>query len=190
MLITLTAEDFRKLSPGCRQEILAMLDEPPAPELNDDGDFLPQVAYMGTYYDESLDQPTVDDALGTKRVVGINVEQARELIANVSEKSKKTLKLFAVGRPIALDELIGESGPYRDFTELKRSFVGAVNRRLRTVTENRLAMLFASDRDKTRIRITPKSAASLRLALDIPEGEAGTTNEFGPIHSDPGISPT
>ena len=87
-----------------------------------------------------------------------------------------------------MDDLIGEKGRYRDFTDLKRSFVGAVNRRLRTVTENRLAMLFASDRDKTRIRITPKSAMSLRLALDIPEADAGSVSTFGLLQSALGIS--
>ena len=164
-MIVLTPDDLQTLTPACREEILALLNsrivqasanEPPL------------------YYGEGQegyfpsDQPTIDEVLEEKHVVDITAEQARELIANISPKSQQTLKLFAPGTPVALDDLIGEGCPYRDFTDLKRSFVGAVNRRLRTVSGDRLAVLFVSDRDKTRIRITPTAAASLREVLEVP----------------------
>ena len=92
------------------------------------------------------------------------------MVANISDDSTKVLRNFALGKHIAVEELIGDGdGQYEDFNHLKRSFVGAVNRRLRTVLRNRLAVLFSSDRDKKRIKITPRAAASLRQALDVAE---------------------
>jgi hypothetical protein len=107
--------------------------------------------------------------VGVKKVIDITPNQARELIANVSEKSQDALRLFASGEPVLLEVLVGPNAPYRDLNDLKRSLVGAVNRRLRTVTEDRSAVLFSSDRDKTRIRVTPLTAAALRQALNIQE---------------------
>jgi hypothetical protein len=171
MMLLITPDDFQRLSPACRQELMSLLASRSGPVPSDEG-----YAYFGDDEEAATDkdqQPpgrqTIEDVLEEKRVVDINVEQARDLVANISQKSQQTLKLFARGTPVALDDLIGDSGLYKDFTELKRSFVGAVNRRLRTVSGNRLAVLFSSDRDKTRIRITPLAAASLRQVLDVQE---------------------
>ena len=165
MMMLITPDDFRNLSPACRQELLALFNS----RVDQGNEVEPPAYYSGD--DEGYQQsepPTIDDVLEEKRVVDISVEQARELVANISPKSQETLKLFAPGTPVALDTLIGAGCPYRDFTDLKRSFVGAVNRRLRTVSGNRLAVLFASDRDKKCVRITPVAAASLRQVLDSP----------------------
>ena len=170
-MIVLTPDDFKKLSPSCRQEVLSLLDLREQ-SFEDDGN---------TYYAEDGDTPsnaplplrpsglTSDDVLEEEHVVDLTVDQARELVANISPKSQQTLKRFALGTPVALEELIGEGRDYRDVTDLKRSLVGAVKRRLRTITANRLAVLFSSDRDKTRIRIKPLAAASLRKVLEVPE---------------------
>jgi len=185
MMIMITPQDFRRLSAACQRELLALLapgdseqpareDEMSMPSMDpdqygpidahlfsplppDDSGFL-----LPTFAAEAADT-------GAKRVIDISIEQARELIANVSERSQDALKLFAAGPAVPLAALVGSDAPYRDFNDLKRSLVGAVNRRLRTVTENRAAVLFSSDRDKTRIRITPPSAAALRQALQMPE---------------------
>ncbi len=82
------------------------------------------------------------------------------------------LKLFAPGRSIALDELIGEHKPYANMTDLKRSFVGAVNRRLRTVTGNRQAVLFLTVKPEAtestvQISVRTITAESLSLALSM-----------------------
>ena len=188
MMIMISPEDFRQLSPSCQQEILSLLtrgaaassplaDEMP-PQWEDDA--YPQEDESFYPAEDQPDfaeasprppmQPSQDGADGAqKQVLDISVTTARELIANVSSKSQTALSHFATGQPVALASLIGLNAPYRDLNELKRSLVGAVNRRLRTVTDNRAAVLFASDRDKQRIRITARSAASLRQALNLPE---------------------
>ena len=171
MMIVLTPDDFKKLSPSSRQEVLSLIDPRGTPS-GDGGS-----AYYGEERDASIEASfspdsgglTSDDVLEEEHVVDLTIDQARELVANISDKSQQTLKRFAVGTPVALEELIGEGRDYRDVTELKRSLVGAVKRRLRTITANRLAVLFSSDRDKTRIRIRPLAAASLRQVLQVPE---------------------
>lgn len=184
-MITLSPEDFRKLSTICQQEILALLTggevdvQPRDDEMSlpfESGDrFIgldEHLVFQGSEMDHewtSVAQTPGLPETGTKTVIDISPEQARELIANVSEKSQEALRLFASGQPVLLEVLIGPSAPYRDLNDLKRSLVGAVNRRLRTVTENRSAVLFSSDRDKTRIRVTPLSAAALRQALNVQE---------------------
>ncbi len=185
MMIMITPQDFRRLSAGCQRELLSLLapgepeqppreDEMSMPSLDPDPYgpvdahlFAPLRADDNALAFQTFASETADT--GAKRVIDISLEQARELIANVSERSQDALKLFAAGQTVPLATLLGPTAPYRDFNDLKRSLVGAVNRRLRTVTENRSAVLFSSDRDKTRIRITPLSAAALRQALQMPE---------------------
>ncbi|MBK9440582.1 MAG: hypothetical protein IPN53_04390 [Comamonadaceae bacterium] len=185
MMIMITPQDFRRLSAGCQQELLSLLapgeselppreDEMTMPSMDTD-QYGPMDAHIFLPLppeESGFSQPTfaveVADT-GAKRVIDISIEQARELIANVSERSQDALKLFAAGPAVPLATLVGPTAPYRDFNDLKRSLVGAVNRRLRTVTENRAAVLFSSDRDKTRIRITPLSAVALRQVLQMPE---------------------
>ena len=186
MMIVLSPRDFRKLSLVCQREVLALLTEDGVePQPVDDATSLPfdandpfadlgnPVALHGW---DGIDNawpanapPLALAETGAKRVIDITPEQARELLANVSDKSQGALRLFATGQPVLLDALVGPNAPYRDLNDLKRSLVGAVNRRLRTVTENRSAVLFSSDREKTRIRITPASALALRHALHIAE---------------------
>ena len=193
MMIVISSADFRRLSASSQRELLDLLsfnaldqqpreDEtslpfedfdsvynesqwPPQSSLNSEAGLFRSV--ISPESSLALQQEVVESV--RKKVVEISIDQARDLIANVSERSKDALKLFASGQPVSLDALIGPGAPYRDHNELKRSFVGAVNRRLRTVTGNRTAVLFSSDRDKTRIRITPLSATALRQALDVPE---------------------
>jgi hypothetical protein len=176
MVITLSSEDFRKLSAACQRELLAFFTT---------GSREATVAQDPESYDDDRSvgpdidvsnaiDATADQALEERRVVDIDVEEAQMLIANISEESLQTLRMFATGQPVALEDLIGEDRPYRDYAYLKRSFVGAVNRRLRTVmkkqNKNRSAMLFARIRDdENRIRINPRSAASLRQALNMAE---------------------
>lgn len=175
MMLIVTPEDLEKLSPTCRRELISLLGSRGAQA---HGDEMP--AYFGDVeepassgFDQQSGGPTVDsidDVLDEKRVVDLTVDQARELVGNISDESKKVLSRFAVGTPVAIEELIGDGkGQYHDFNRLKRSFVGAVNRRLRTVLRNRLAVLFSSDRDRKRIKITPVAAASLRQVLTVPE---------------------
>jgi hypothetical protein len=172
MMIVLSPADFHSLSLGCQQEILGLLTRIVGPEL-EAGTNEPVTSYGDplTYVSSSTvavgPQETGSDS--DKRVVNITTEQARELIANISEKSQKTLRLFAAAERVGLDELVGGDGPYKDMNDLKRSFVGAVNRRLRTVVGNRSVVLFGSDRDRRRIRVLPLAAAALRHAMGIPE---------------------
>jgi len=174
MMLVISPSDFRKLSTRCQQELLAILtrddgqvdalDEPDYPnDLQGSGPEIGASAMRDTSADATLEE---------RRVVDIDLEEAHMLISNIGDDSLQTLRLFALGQPVALEDLVGPDRPYRDYAYLKRSFVGAVNRRLRTVMKkqdkNRSAMLFGRTRGD-RIRITPRSAASLRQAFNIPE---------------------
>jgi hypothetical protein len=167
MMIMLSPNDVRRLSPACRAELMALLTSPVADDL-DTENRRPYGLYEESSSDEST-APIADEVLEEKRVVDLTVDEARDLLANISDRSQKTLKLFAPGKPLTLNSLIGPGGEYRDYSELKRSFVGAVNRRLRTVSGSRNAALFSSDRDKTRIKITRQTALALRCAFNFPE---------------------
>lgn len=163
MELVINAEDFRRLSPATRKELLALLMGGEG-----DGEAMPGP----DDYDTPLPPEMPGGAVSAgKRVFPINPTQAAELLSNLAEKSRQTLRLFAVGERVAVDELIGEGRPYKDMNDLKRSFVGAVNRRLRTVVGDRSAVLFSSDRDRQRIRVLPLTASALRQALGIPEAE-------------------
>ncbi len=168
--------DFQRLSQATQQELLAMLtgaecgaSSMERGEAMEVGPFaeVPLAAYDS---DAGAPEPT-------KRVIGISAEQADELLANLADKSQQTLRLFAVAERVGIDELVGDERPYRDMNDLKRSFVGAVNRRLRTVVGNRLVVLFSSDRDRRRIRVLPSAAAALRQAMGIPDPDVGDVFE-------------
>lgn len=176
MDLVISHGEFQRLSAATQQELLAMLTGVACGVSNADGDegidVGPFAEIPVTAYDAGLGH-----AGSAKRVIGISAEQAGELLANLADRSQQTLRLFAVAERVGIDELVGEECPYRDMNDLKRSFVGAVNRRLRTVVGNRTVVLFSSDRDRRRIRVTPHTAAALRQAMGIPEPDAGEVFE-------------
>ena len=187
MMLMISPEDFKQLSPACQQELLSLLtreaslgkttpamdDAPPdwdADEFLAEEDASYAIEAPVALTEAPARAPTPDATEGAhKQVLDISPATARDLIANISDKSLSVLTQFANGLPVTQSSLIGTDAPYRDLNELKRSLVGAVNRRLRTVTDNRAAVLFASSRDRQRIHITPRSAASLRQAMRLPE---------------------
>lgn len=175
MMLFLTDHDISRLSPEFRTELQRLLfDRKPDNFIEEnDSEFgldLPPDAFLVESGYET------DGIAEAKRVIDITPTEAKGLIANISERSLQTLKLFAEDRPIFLGELIGADMPYENMTDLKRSFVGAVTRRLRTVTRNKRATLFlkynapddASD-TATGIAVRPASAQSLRIALGFSE---------------------
>jgi hypothetical protein len=172
MILTITASDFRKLSDSCQRELLGLLGF----QQGDDDESIPYEENFIRLVDGDNYSPIADiqDASsGSKRVIDITADQAKELLANISEKSIETLKCFASGEPISLDDLIGENRPYSSLSDLKRSFVGAVNRRLRTVTGNRQAVLFLTTKSDsrqtgTKISVRKIAATSLSQALGLP----------------------
>ncbi len=161
MELVITSEDFRRLSPATQKELLSVLMGSDV-----DGDAL---FGLDDYESMSASGTLVGSASTGKRVFPINPAQATELLSNLAEKSQQTLRLFAEGERVSIDDLVGEGRPYKDMNDLKRSFVGAVNRRLRTVVGNRSAVLFSSDRDRQKIRVLPTAASALRQAMEIPE---------------------
>jgi|GEM_PF-1729941 len=163
MELVITSEDFRRLSPATQKELLAVL-------MRGDGDGDAMFG-MDDYDSMPASGSQGGNASAGKRVFPINPAQAAELLSNLAEKSQQTLRLFAVGERVSVDDLVGEGRPYKDMNDLKRSFVGAVNRRLRTVVGNRSAVLFSSDRDRQKIRVIPAAASALRQAMGIPEPE-------------------
>ena len=100
----------------------------------------------------------------SKKVIEISEGQAKKLISNLSNKSISTLEKFTTGVPVSLDNLVGEGKPYKNFVELKQSFVGPVNRRLRTVTRDRTSVLFLKvHEDNGSGHITVKNATAIAL---------------------------
>lgn len=163
MDLVISSEDFRRLSPATQKELLAVLMGG-----DSDGDAM---FGMDDYDSASASSTQGGSANAGKRVFPINPAQASELLSNLAEKSQQTLRLFAEGERVSVDDLVGEGRPYKDMNDLKRSFVGAVNRRLRTVVGNRSAVLFSSDRDRQKIRVMPAAASALRQAMGIIEPE-------------------
>ena len=159
MQVVISAESFRKLSPATQNEILSLLlglsEELPNTKIVQDFDAL--------HVQEVLD---ADDSI-KRRVLAISTPQAMDLLSNLAEKSQQSLRMFAERERVNVDELVGEGRPYKDMNELKRSFVGAVNRRLRTVVGDRSVVLFSSDRNRKRIRVLPSTASALRRAMGI-----------------------
>jgi len=137
---------LKKISPELKDELINLIFEKETSkfdneisnqdilELDDIFDSPPEDTQQETLYSYN---PTE-----VKKVIEIDLDQTHELMSNLSEKSIQTLKLFCSDNPVHLDSLIGEDKTYKSYIELKRSFVGPVNRRLRTVTKNKSAMLF------------------------------------------------
>lgn len=176
MDLVISHGDFQHLSQATQQELLAILTGAERGEPSVERD---EVIEVGPFAEVPL--ASYDSDTGSpepaKRVIGISAEQAGELLANLADKSQQTLRLFAVAERVGIDELVGDERPYRDMNDLKRSFVGAVNRRLRTVVGNRAVVLFSSDRDRRRIRVLPSAAAALRQAMGIPDPDVGDVFE-------------
>lgn len=172
MMLILTEQDLAKMPATLRRELqqflLSRLDGGEHDVFVDeyDVDELPSHLESPSFLDT--------DSSNTKQVIDINATQAQALIGNLSEKSISTLRRFAAHEAVPLDDLLGDGKPYTNFTDLKRSFVGAVNRRLRTVTRNRSAVLFRKTAPEDLggqdgIAVRPKTAMALAtLFLDTP----------------------
>lgn len=164
MMLILTDADLAKMQPELRRELQKFL----LSRLNESEH---DVSFEGYDVDDLpsfLESPTLADSESSnaKQVIDISDSQAQELIGNLSEKSISTLRLFAGQVAVPLDNLLGEGKAYANFTDLKRSFVGAVNRRLRTVTRNRTAVLFRKTAlddlgGLEGIAVRPRTAAAL-----------------------------
>lgn len=175
MMLTITKEDFTRLSSACQRELLALLGYREGEESDDSNESIP---YEDGYFplpDElhSVLQQSEEAGVPSagKRVIDITPDQAKELISNISDKSIETLRRFASGGPVQIDDLCGDDRPYSNLSDLKRSFVGAVNRRLRTVTGNRQAVLFLTVKDEGTdagklIAVRPLTAASLSQTFE------------------------
>lgn len=160
MMLVLSVHDFQKLSSSCRAELMQLLMS---------GQWSAESAPTAGQFDIDAAGETEEVVNEEKKVVSLTVAEAGDLLGNISERSSQTLRHFALGQPVPLDALVGQGKPYKNYVELKRSFVGAVNRRLRTVSGNRNAALFSSDRDQTLIKVKPKTAQALRRAFAMPE---------------------
>ena len=174
MMIVVSPQDFKKLSRACQLELISMIGFSLGNAEHPYDSLAVEDEAIADLYIQKPRHAVANDIVGDKQVIDISNEHAQSLIANISGKSLETLKLFAQGEPIDLNELVGTDKLYENFNDLKRSFVGAVNRRLRTVTGNRLAVLFSTVKSKageeeTRIRVKPRTAAALRSVLDILE---------------------
>jgi hypothetical protein len=171
MHLVLTEEDLAKLSPECRSELQLLFFGPASVNF---GTYLPSGIDAQTMPVEGIERdflpawPDDFEKSGTaKTVVDLGEAEAQALLANLSAKSVETLRLFASSESVALDALVGSGKAYKNLSELKRSFVGAVNRRLRTVTRNRTAVLFrkVEGSEGIRIAVRPSAATALHQAL-------------------------
>ncbi len=175
MMLTITPGDFRRLSESCQKELIGLLGFMGGSEHDESDESIPyeftqEHSLQGEPHFSLSEESNLSS--GTKQVIDINFDQAKELIANISAKSIATLSKFTDGQSIPLNELIGAHQPYANLSDLKRSFVGAVNRRLRTVTGNRRAVLFLtvtpnSEADAIKISVRSSTANALKQALNI-----------------------
>ena len=171
MYIVLTARDLAKLSAHTREELQRYIfqgttiasDEALPYDYNFDD--IPYQEFDDEAAQSWPEAPIVSS--DSKVVIDISPEQARSLIANLSAKSVEVLRRFASGETVALNDLVGAGKFYESFGDLKRSFVGAVNRRLRTVTRNRSAVLFRKEEgsEGTGIAVRPMTASALQQVL-------------------------
>lgn len=171
MFLVLTERDLARLSPEFRAELHKLAFGAAS---FDTGVDLPERIAASEMPSDELERdylPAWPEAFeksgAAKTVIDLDAAEAQALLANLGAKSVETLKLFASGESVALDELVGANKPYETMSDLKRSFVGAVNRRLRTVTRNRSAVLLRKVEGSKGIAIAvrPKTAAALRQAL-------------------------
>ncbi len=176
MYIVLTRTDLDRLSPQTRSELLHVFfgagTSGEDDFLPDGGDSHDSPEWQGPGVDSWEPASEMPDSFGESRVVvEISAEQANGLIANLSAKSIDTLKRFASTNHVLVDSLVGEGQIYENFADLKRSFVGAVNRRLRTVTRNRSAVLFRKIETGDGVGIAVKEQTAIALHnVFFPEG--------------------
>ena len=174
MMILINKHDLAKMSVELRNELMQLMFDP---ESNSSEDFYTEIPDIGleehkmAYPEEQQYVPGESaNSKGKNRkiVIGIDESQARDLIANLNDKSIETLKYFTTEDPVLIDTLVGKGKPYATFNELKRSFVGPVNRRLRTVTQNKMSVLFRQneqDGDEVKISVKPETGSSLSKVL-------------------------
>ncbi|MDC0361752.1 hypothetical protein OAN12_01750 [Halioglobus sp.] len=174
MKILIDKHDLAKMSVELRNELMQLMFDQ---ESNSTEDFYTEIPNIGfeehkmAYPEEQQYVPgeSADSkSKKQKEVIGISESQARDLIANLSDKSIDTLKHFTTKDSVLIDTLVGKGKPYATFNELKRSFVGPVNRRLRTVTKNKTSVLFKKseqDGDESKFSVKPETGSSLSKVL-------------------------
>jgi hypothetical protein len=174
MMILINKHDLAKMSVELRNELMQLMFDQ---ESNSNEDFYTEIPDIGleehemAYPEEQQYVPgesANSKSKNLKKVIGIDESQARDLIANLSDKSIETLKYFTTKDPVLIDTLVGKGKPYATFNELKRSFVGPVNRRLRTVTQNKTSVLFKKseqDGDESKFSVKPETGSSLSKVL-------------------------
>ncbi len=171
MFLVLSRQDLARLSPELRTELEQLVFSKPAADY-EEMEFPDWGGNENAYHepDQTLAAPWSDSphrSGDSKTVIDISVDEARALLGNLSAKSIETLRQFASGESVAFDSLVGPDNAYESLSDLKRSFVGAVNRRLRTVTRNRSAVLFRKTEGEAGVSITvrPMTAAALQQAM-------------------------
>lgn len=190
MMILISPADFCRLSPACQQELLALFTSSGQSSQSD----LNRYDSLGSgdgHTDLDRSAPASGGATSAlsqsakvsktrrkakKWIVELSVDQARQLIANVSQRSQTTLQLFVYGGWVRVDSLVGPDKNYPNMTVLKRSLIGGITRRLRTVIGNRDAALFTTNSDKSALRLWPVNAGAIRQAFNLPE----PSPHFGP----------
>jgi len=180
-MILLTPQDWSLLSEETKTEIIGLMsnrhqENSPIDFLHTDCGSSPLINIeedenrfsVPPEYDTWFEEPISSNQGKKKVVLEIDEVQASELISNLSDKSIQTLKLFTEDTPVSIDTLIGKDSPYNNFVELKRSFVGPVNRRLRTVSKNKSAVLFlkaGGEDENIQIAVKSGTQRALRKAL-------------------------
>ena len=176
-MLIITKQDLDKMSIELRNELMQLMFEPAGSEFDEaitDGLSISLEEHRKNY--DSAPQATNYDLsdkskkTNKKTVIPINEIQAKELVANLSDKSIETLRVFTSDTPVKLDSLVGDGKPYASYNKLKRSFVGPVNRRLRTVTQNRTAVLFrktGESEDDSEISVKEETISALKHIFQI-----------------------
>ena len=83
MMLVISSNDMRKLSPACRSELMALFMSSDADEPVGDDRF-PLGIFEADDGHEAAATTEADDVHEEKRVVDLTVDEARDLLANIS----------------------------------------------------------------------------------------------------------
>ena len=167
MHVMLDATDMAKLSPDARAEIYRLFAFA-------DG---PREVMAGIAAATSESQPKTSDT-DERGLINLTPALAAQLIKGVNSKSRGVLRWLAESPSQELELLFPQEPDYKDSASFKREFIGPVNRRLRTITNNRSAELFyiymtdskevdSAEYQESFVYVSKQTAASLRSVLNL-----------------------
>jgi hypothetical protein len=169
MQLTLDATDLAKLSPDARAEIFRLLGF-----TDDQRELMTRIAPLTpTTAFQPQASPTYSET-DERGLINLTPALADQLIKGINTKSREYLRWLSESPDEEMELLFPENPKYKDFSSFKREFIGPINRRLRTITNNRKAELFFiyKDSEDSTYRQQPRLVGEdLTFSSEGPNGE-------------------